>query len=202
MSGNGRSEGPASVDVLRARRVELTDDQGTVRAVLSGGAGPGTPCGLMLSDEQARPRLAVHVTTSGNPQVDVLAADGTPRLHLALDADGVPTVALLGQGRDGITLRVPNGGSPTVELIDGAGDARMHLRVDERGAGLVLVAIPGKSQLILATRNNAPALLMTDSEGQPRLSLTVTESDGPDVRVLGEDGVTPAWGSAKAPGES
>ena len=99
-------------------------------------------------------------------------------------------------------MRVPNGASPTVELIDGAGDARVHLRVDEKGAGLVLVAIPGKSQMILATRNNAPALLMTDSEGRPRLSLTVTESDGPDVRVLGPDGVTPAWGSGRAGTES
>ena len=201
MSGNGRNDSSPGVllaDVVRARRVELADDAGTVRAVLSGGTTPESPCGLMLSDAAGKPRLAVHITTHGTPQVDVLAADGTPRLHLALDGDGAPLLAILGQGSDGITFRVPAGGAPTMELIDAAGDARVHLRADQNGAGLVLVAVPGRSQLILATRNAAPAVLLTDTSGKPRVSITMTEADGPDIRTLEEDGHTPAWATPRA----
>jgi hypothetical protein len=201
MSSNGQNEGRPGVllaDVVRARRVELADDAGTVRAVLSGGTTPESPCGLMLNDAGGTTRLAVHITTHGTPQVDILGADGTPKIHLALDRDGAPLVAILGQGSDGITFRVPAGGAPTMELIDAAGDARVHLRADEQGAGLVMVAIPGRSQLILATRNAAPAVLLTDKEGKPRVSITMTEADGPDIRTLQADGQTPAWASPAA----
>lgn len=201
MSTNGRNDNTPGVllaDVVRARRVELADDAGTVRAVLSGGTTAESPCGLMLNDAQGKTRLAVHITTNGTPQVDLLGADGTPKVHLALDKDGAPLLAILGQGSDGITFRVPAAGAPTMELIDAAGDARVHLRADEAGAGLVLVAIPGRSQLILATRNAAPAMLLTDKEGKPRVSITMTEQDGPDIRTLQPDGQTPAWATPSA----
>ena len=196
MSGNGQGESKPGVliaDVLRTRRIELTDDAGHPRAILSGGTSNDSPCGLMLNDVSGRTRLAVHITSNGTPQVDLLAADGTPKIHLALDAEGAPLIALLGQGSDGITFRVPAAGAPMLEMIDKAGDARVHVRADEQGAGLVMVAIPGRSQLILATRNAAPAILLTDKEGRPRVSITMTEADGPDIRTLAEDGQTVVW---------
>src|SRR5688572_1121590 len=100
--GNGgEGDGPDTPEpspvlpLVRARRFELVDDNGAVRAVLGTQVGNGAP-GFLVSDAAGRPRLALHVTPEDAPAIDVLDEKGTPRLHVGLDAAGSPAVTLFG----------------------------------------------------------------------------------------------------------
>jgi hypothetical protein len=75
--GNGHGEassGPVS-DNVRARRFELVDAKGEVRAVLGTQADNGAP-GFLVSDSAGRPRVALHVSPDDAPAFDLLDATG------------------------------------------------------------------------------------------------------------------------------
>ena len=61
-------------DVVQAKRFELLDDDGEVRAVL-GSLGNGSPH-LILSDEHGRMRAAVALSKSGFPRVLLFDEEG------------------------------------------------------------------------------------------------------------------------------
>src|SRR5690349_5849957 len=95
--GNGHGEASAGpvLDAVRAKRFELVDDEGLVRAVLGTQPGNGAP-GFLISDASGRARLALHVSAEGAPAVDLLDAGGAPRVHVAVGPEGAPTVTVFG----------------------------------------------------------------------------------------------------------
>src|SRR5260221_7588522 len=82
------SPGPVA-DNVRARRFELVDARGEVRAVLGTQGDNGAP-GFLVSDRAGRPRVALHVSPDDAPALALLDATGAPRGHVALAQTAAP----------------------------------------------------------------------------------------------------------------
>ncbi len=79
-------------DVVQAKRFELLDDDGEVRAVL-GSLGNGSPH-LILSDGHGRMRAAVALSKSGSPRVLLFDEEGNKTHEAPPVAEGRPLVVL------------------------------------------------------------------------------------------------------------
>ena len=109
-----------SADVVRARRFELVDAAGEVRAVL---AVDGDGTGLVLLDAAGRPGVGLTVLPEGRPGLTLLDAAGVGRAGLVVNADGSSVLSLhdaVGTAR--AALQVNAGGNPVLGLGDAAGD--------------------------------------------------------------------------------
>jgi len=200
--GNGHgdaSPGPVQ-DSVRARRFELVDDRGNVRAVLGTQNDSGAP-GFLISDSAGRPRIALHVSPDDVPALDLLDASGAPRVHVALDSDGAPMATLFGpadrpaQALVGVT----SDGSAHLRLVQPSGRTRLFLSLQPDGTPYFsLMDAEGQPKLSLALPAGNPALLMLDADGRPRAVMSVTSEDGPQFVVLSEQGGL-SWTSRDAP---
>jgi hypothetical protein len=200
-SGGGNGHGDASpgpvVDSVRARRFELVDARGEVRAVLGTQADSGAP-GFLVSDSAGRPRVALHVSPEDAPAFDLLDATGAPRVHVALGEDGSPVLTLFGATENPAQalLTVSNEGAAHLRLAQADGHTRLFCSLQPDGTPyLSLMDGEGRPKLSCALPGGNPALLMLDTEGRPRAVMSVTREDGPQFVVLGEDGSV-TWTSA------
>ena len=195
-----RGPGPAPVlDNVRARRFELVDESGTVRAILGTQPEHGAP-GFLVSDGQGRPRIAIHVTPDDSPSLDLLDPSGTPRLHVGLDAAGAPSVTLFGGAPRAAQalFSVTEEGSALLRLAQPDGKTRLFCSIQPDGTPyLSLMDRDGQPKLSLALPSGNPALLMLDRGGKPRAVVSVTTDEGPQFAILGEDGSV-SWTSRPA----
>jgi len=197
--GNGHgdaSPGPVQ-DNVRARRFELVDARGNVRAVLGTQSDNGAP-GFLVSDSAGRPRIALHVSPEDAPAFDLLDASGAPRVHVALDAEGAPLVTLFGppERPSQALLGVGSDGSAHLRLVQPDGRTRLFFSLQPDGTPyLALMDTEGRPKLSLALPGGNPALLMLDADGRPRAVMSVTREDGPQFVVLSPDGGL-TWTSA------
>ena len=186
--GNGPGDAsPGSVqDNVRARRFELVDERGNVRAVLGTQTDNGAP-GFLVSDSAGRPRIALHVSPEDAPAFDLLDASGAPRVHVALDAEGAPVVTLFG---------LPERPAQALLGVGGDGSAYLRLVQPDGTPYFALMDTEGRPKLSLALPGGNPALLMLDADGRPRAVVSVTREDGPQFVVLSQDGSL-TWTSAR-----
>jgi hypothetical protein len=207
--GNGPGDatpGPVQ-DSVRARRFELVDERGNVRAVLGTQNDSGAP-GFLVSDSAGRPRIALHVSAEDTPAFDLLDASGAPRVHVALDAEGAPVVTLFGptERPAQALLGVGSDGSAHLRLVQPDGRTRLFFSLQPDGTPYFSLMDPeGRPKLSLALPGGNPALLMLDAEGRPRAVMSVTREDGPQFVVLSPDGGltwTSSRPSARGPVES
>jgi hypothetical protein len=120
MNSPGRSDDGPIEEVLRARRFELVDGTGAVRAVLGElSTGGGAAFGLALVGVSGRPRVWIEVGDQG-PAL-VFDRDGNAVLQLGVDdpaADALHVGAYLHlsdeQGRPALRWRVEDDGSATL----------------------------------------------------------------------------------------
>jgi len=200
--GNGHGDatpGPVQ-DSVRARRFELVDERGNVRAVLGTQSENGAP-GFLVSDSAGRPRIALHVSPEDVPAFDLLDASGAPRVHVALDAEGAPVVTLFGPSERATQalLAVGADGSAHLRLVEPSGRTRLFLSLQPDGTPYFSLMDPdGQPKLSLALPGGNPALLMLDGKGRPRAVMSVTREDGPQFVVLSEEGGL-SWTSQAAP---
>jgi hypothetical protein len=200
--GNGHGDASAGpvVESVRARRFELVDDKGLVRAVLGTQPGSGAP-GFLISDASGRARLALHVSAEGAPAMDLLDATGAPRVHVAAAEGGTPTVTVFGSPDRPAQalLTVTEEGSPQIRLASADGRTRLFASLQPDGTPYVsLMDAEGRPKLSFALPAGNPALLMLDTEGRPRAVMSVTREDGPQFAVL-SDGGGLEWTSARPP---
>jgi hypothetical protein len=191
------SPGPVA-DNVRARRFELVDARGEVRAVLGTQADNGAP-GFLVSDRAGRPRLALHVSPDDAPAFDLLDATGAPRVHVALGDDGAPVLTLFGATEKPAQalLTVSNEGAAHLRLAQADGHTRLFCSLQPDGTPyLSLMDGQGRPKLSCALPGGNPALLMLDAEGRPSAVMSVTREDGPQFAVLSEDGSL-EWTSAR-----
>jgi len=200
--GNGHGDaqpGPVA-DSVRARRFELVDEHGTVRAVLGTQPGNGAP-GFLVSDSGGRPRLALHVSPDDTPAFDLLDASGAPRVHIALDEAGSPVLTLFGSPERPAQalLTVAADGAAHLRLAQADGRTRLFCSMQPDGTPYVsLMDEEARPKLSLALPGGNPALLMLDAGNRPRAVMSVTREDGPQFAVLSEGGSL-AWTSAHPP---
>ncbi|MBC5825964.1 MAG: hypothetical protein GIW99_03930 [Candidatus Eremiobacteraeota bacterium] len=127
--------------VVRARRFELEDDSGKVRAIL-GCAQDGAPS-FRLLDERNEPRVVLSIE-EGKPRMRLLDSKGAVRICIILRDD-----------------------SPGIEFVDGSGTRRMlmYLRPhDDEAADMVFLGADGKPRLGLTTTKEGAILFEGEDE--------------------------------------
>ena len=77
--------GEAAAEVIRAKRFELVDSEGNVRATLQLDEA-GAP-GLALFDEEGRARAALVLGGEGIPRLNLLGKTGVVRASLGFGSD-------------------------------------------------------------------------------------------------------------------
>ena len=148
---------PAAVpDVVKARRFEVVDAAGEVRAVLDvtkdisglalfGAAGKGSvglavapdgSSGLALRDAARKRRLSLAVDPDGTPSMGLSDAAGMFQVSLSADPNGSIGLALAAAPRKpmGFLGVLPNKKGLGLGLLDEAGKLRMWLAVYPDGA--------------------------------------------------------------------
>jgi len=129
-------------DRIRTRQLEVVDDQGRVRAVLSAD-GPS----LALADEQGNARLTLSLLTSG-PALVLSDEGGANRVVLTEDFDDGPGLSLLDeQERPRATLSVHSDG-PRLSLADGDRILRTLVASQEGQAALAVYDETGKQAFV------------------------------------------------------
>ncbi|MBC5823262.1 MAG: hypothetical protein GIW99_04755 [Candidatus Eremiobacteraeota bacterium] len=128
-------------NVVRARRFELEDESGRVRATLACSDDGAPSCELL--------------DATGKPRVQVSVADGKPGLRL-LDSSGLARMSI-----------ILHEDTPSIEYTDADGTARMLLYLrphDEESADLVFLGANGKPRLGLTTTKEGAILFEGEDE--------------------------------------
>lgn len=145
------SPATAVADVVRARKFEMVDTAGKVRARLedfSGpqlalsddkgqlrvtlGSGPGGSVALHLRDEQGQGRVVLSFISglSGGPSLSLRDSEGKEQAGLYTFSRGQPSLFMQdGAGKWRAALGLDGGGRPSLTLSDAAGNPRAVLGV-------------------------------------------------------------------------
>ncbi len=75
----------AVVEVIRVKRIELVDSEGTVRAALA--VHEDGTAGLDLSDEGGQVRASLTLAAAGVPRLNLLGRDGGVQASLGFGTD-------------------------------------------------------------------------------------------------------------------
>jgi len=86
-------------DVIRARRFELVDSHGNIRALLTCDAQTGLPT-IVFKDSRDQTRVTVGIAWNDMPSIQLNAEDGTARVALVARPEG-----------NGLVLVVDNDGN-------------------------------------------------------------------------------------------
>ncbi len=121
LSGCGGSKGEETRSVVKTKRLEIVDDAGAARVV-------------MTTIDGARPSLTL-LDDKGNPRAWIfLSANGAPNLVLVDN----PRLALLdGAGEIRSAQRLDEQGSPVFTQFDATGGIRSMLRLGQDGTPLL-----------------------------------------------------------------
>lgn len=115
-------------DIVRVKTMEITDDAGSTRAILTTVAG-GQPS-ITLLDAAGKMRVTLFLGDNGSPSLvlsenarfALLDRNGKIRSIQYLDAEGVPVLAQMDpNGSIRYISSVDNSGQPSMELFDSAG---------------------------------------------------------------------------------
>lgn len=167
----------ATPDVVRARRFELVDAEGRMRAAL-GFLVTGDPA-LRLFDAAGNTQAQLSVDDEGNLALVLCDAAEKPRASLMVLDDGVPGLFLYdAAGEEQAQLSVPADGGPGLWLRGAAGGTR------------ALLCVPA---------DGGPALRLYDAKGTGRATIgyckTIQEKTGREttfpestITLFGEDG--------------
>ncbi len=96
--------------IVRTERLELTDQQGRRRAVLTCEGTSGLPS-LSLLDAAGTTRVIVGLAWSEMPQIQLSAPDGTARVALVVRPEGTG-IMVLADEQQRVTTIVPEDPSP------------------------------------------------------------------------------------------
>lgn len=122
--GLGAIAPPQTDDTLRARRFELVDEAGAVRAEV--GIDEDGSAGFFLRDAANRVRAAL-VHDDAQTALLILDDAGTVRIGVAQYAHGGGGVALHGAGSGGGAVLYMKDGNGSLRFFDTAGDVRLEL---------------------------------------------------------------------------
>jgi len=180
-------------DVVRAKRFELVDDEGNVRAIL--GPGPEGSVGVSFLDkETAAERTSVGINAGGLAYIDARDSTGRGGVRLAVEEGGTAVIRLRDQqGRDRCNLEYrpaeaasgPN--TLGIRFADENGRGQAQLGVAPNGdANLILYDQSGneKVSLVVAAGDGKPAITLSDDRGVPRVGVALREDGTPLLAFL------------------
>ena len=129
--------------------------------------------GLVLFDENGKPRNSLSVGKDGSPGLGLSDKNGKPRIGLVVLKDG-PDLSLFDEnGKPRVGLGVLKEGSG-VGLLDENGKTLVGLETGEGGSGMLDVfnALGKKVVSVQANKKNCGSVIVSDQNGEIKHSLT------------------------------
>ncbi len=156
-----------SEEVIRAKRFEVADNEGNVRALTAAVDSGGVATNLF--DSHGNLRVSLGVNQADVPMFGLHDADETPRVAISCGIDG-QSVRLNdenGNPRALLSLITSRDSAPHVMLLDNEGNARVQLLLDQ--AGLATISFNDEDdelQVALGRdREGKSMLLYRDAQG-------------------------------------
>lgn len=168
---------PATVaDVVRARRFEMVDTAGNVRARLEDFSGLGPQ--LALNDDKGQLRATLGSGPGGSVALRLRDAKGQGRAVLSLVSDG-PTLSMRDpEGREQVGLFTSSNGQSSLLMQDAAGKWRATLGLDDGGMPhLTLSDAAGTARAVLGP-TSLEAAKTGEIRTRPESSLVLFDKDG------------------------
>ena len=163
-------------EVVRAKRFELVNEEGEIRAIL--GTGPDDTVGITLLGQGESDRLSLGTHSDGSSTIALQDEEGRERVKLSAGVSG-PVVNIKDEnGNPRVQLQVRKNGSSELILLDqnqttrfivtqvgGAGGDPLIALSDEKGTGRFAVQ---------AGHGDRASLSFQDTEGEVRIVLGLT----------------------------
>ena len=119
--------------VIRARRIELVNEEGKVRALLA--VCDAHKAGLVLMDEAGRPRLALQTMRDSSPGIYLYDTSSRVRASIGLSAEDAPGLAFLdAENHPRVILSATRDGAPHFGLFDEEGVERAWMEIPEQAS--------------------------------------------------------------------
>lgn len=195
--------------IVRAERVEIVDELGTVRVVLgsseSGGAlsvrdrlgrtmliagtGPGGGV-LVINDAETRQAVARIGSGGEGGECSLAGTDGVTRLRLAGTPAGGSMHAADRAGRTAVSVQVSAAGAGMVETLDAARSAPLvAIGATGDGQGQIRVNGPdGQPRTIITASERREGQIYTFADDRRPLLAFATDARGPVIRLYNVDG--------------
>ena len=159
--------GTSIPDIIRAKGIEIVDDNGNTCAVL-GLSEDGAPA-LNLFDAEHRMRGTFTLDADGNPCLGFYDDTEETRVWATLDQDGSPRFDLYdGASQPGIELAVDAGAGPRLSMYDKRGEPRAEVTVNLDGSpGIGLYhSDPNTTAWLTVKKNGVPAIGLINWRGE------------------------------------
>ena len=203
----------ATEEVLRAKRLEIVDDEGRIRAslgtreegigglavfdasgrrriALEAGEVDGQGSGLSLLDTNGKTRAVVyaHNDPKKGTAVYLGGEDGTARATLALDESGQAFLSVsAGEKNRQITVAVDSDGGARLTFTgEGPAIGLGSFGEDQASPSLILADEKGQGGMVLYGSRYKPYLRFRDPAGEVRAGLELTPGGELDVTSFGD----------------
>jgi hypothetical protein len=129
--------GALAEEVIRAKRFEVADNEGNVRALTAAMDSGGVATNLF--DSNGNPRVSLGVNQADVPTFGLYDADGTVRVDISSGIDGqiVRLNDENGNPRALMALMTSQDSAPNVMLLDKEGNVRVQLQLDQAGVAAI-----------------------------------------------------------------
>lgn len=165
---------------LRAKRIALEDENGTVRVSLRG---DGEMSGLWLLNDKGESRASLSVDKYG-PRLSLTAGKNMPSALLGAN-DSTSGLSLWDEKEESVVSLSVNKNGPGLSLTYKSGNAGVWLYATDIGPGLDLNDYNGESRASLGVDRLGPTLTLKDEKGMPRLKAGRAELTAPDGKTFG-----------------
>ncbi len=170
----GRAKAAPVAEVVRAKRFELVDGQGKVRALLS--VQPDGASRFEVLDKDRKARAVLRLYPDGTPVLEMLTAGGEPRVSLA-GSESMPSLGMGWKGQQGgkLNLGFNAGGVPQLYMTEPSGLVRVMLTMKANGDPMLRLANrDGRNGVELGA-------VWENPEAQCPFSMELSDKDGRTV---------------------
>jgi hypothetical protein len=163
---------------LRVRSLELIDSKDRIRArleMVADSSGKAPQPSFLLYDEKMRHRIAVRITSSGNPYVAIYRVNNKKAAIMTV-SKGEPAVEIFdAKGKIRLAVSMPANGGPGVRLYDAKGKTRLAVSmVLDRSPGVGLYDAKGKIRLAVSMpANGGPGVVLFDTKTKARVVIGI-----------------------------
>ena len=204
-STEAEAQGP---QVVTATQINLVDDAGRLRGILSGRDQRGL-VSIAFYDVDGQIRGLVGAGENGNMELRFLGAGGENRLSARVQgenallvvgdeggrnttlayAGGTPVVSLAHGAQSRLQMQLGPEGAPSVDLLTSGRQRGVSLAVDATDAPFItLHGAAGRQRIAMAVVQDSAVINVADSSQRPRLVVGVSADGRPSVTVLDAGG--------------
>jgi hypothetical protein len=173
---------------IRARRVEIVNEQGQVQTVLTITQEQAV---MVLTDPGRNAKAMIGVGKEG-PHIILTRPDGNVALRLGVSEKGDPTISLSDAKQQPVVMLSLTGNNPALDFRDQQGMVRLSLNVLASGTPFITCHDPqGTRRVSLSTiegPNGHAFLSLHDANGKEHFFAAVADGGTPQFVISGTDG--------------